>query len=95
MPSKPLVIPPPKSALEAAIDSVEMRRLQAEWDETVRLAEAIFPKDWQVRVEQFQNESFVQIRFIPAYGRSPTDALKKAIDWYRASRGSSIILPNR
>ena len=85
----------PASAVDQAIDRVAMLKKQAEWEETVRLAEQVFPKDWTVRVEQFERESYVQIRFIPAYGRDPIDALKKAIDWYRSQQGTRIVLPGR
>jgi len=77
-----------------SIDKVWAAKKQAEWAEVVRLAEQVFPRDWTVRVEQFEKESFVRIMFIPTYGTDPIDALKKAIAWYREQVSHSrIVLP--
>lgn len=90
---KPLVLPQrePASVVDAATDRVWAAGKQREWEETVRLAEQIFPKDWNVRVEQFSDSAYVQVRIVVAHGRDPIDALKKAIDWYRGQ--ARIVLP--
>jgi len=93
MPPQKLVqaVREPASAVDAAIDKITAAKRQAEWEDMVKLAESIFPKDWTVRVEQFSQESFVQIRFIAAYGRDPIDALRKAIEWYRGQ--ARLVIP--
>jgi len=82
----------PASALDAAVDRVYAAKKEVEWQETVRLAEAIFPKDWRIRVEQFGDRSFVEVRITVADGIDPIAALKQAIEWYRGQ--SKIVIPS-
>lgn len=77
------------------IDSIEQKRAEAEWNDTVKLAETIFPREWNVRVEPYSDGVHVQVRYFIARGRTPTEALRNAIEWYRSKGGSRIILPGQ
>lgn len=83
------------SGIEQAVATVESKRLEAEWQDTVKLAEATFPREWNVRVEPFSDGVYVQVRYTVAHGRNAIDALRKAIDWYRQQHSSRIVLPGR
>ena len=92
IPSDPV---PVGMGIDAAIVTIEAKRAQAEWEDTIRLAEQIFPKEWNVRVEPYSDGVHIQVRYYVAHGRTPTEALKRAIEWYRTQRGSQIVLPGR
>lgn len=81
----------PASAVDAAVDRVYAAKREQEWQDTVRLAESLFPKDWRIRVEQFRDEAFVEVRITVAHGRDPILALKQAIEWYRGQ--SRLVVP--
>lgn len=91
----PIVEAPKKGPIEVAIDTIEQRKMQADFGDLVRLAEQVFPKEWNVRVEPFSDGVHVQVRYYIARGPDPITALRKAIDWYREQKQSRIILPNR
>jgi hypothetical protein len=84
---------PVASSLDAVIDRVEARRKQAEFEATVRLAEQVFPREWNVRVEPYSDGVNVQVRFYVARGPDPNTALRNAIEWYQKQQGSRIIIP--
>jgi hypothetical protein len=86
-------IPIEKTGLEAAIDRAEGARRQAEWEELVRLAESVFPKEWSVRVEPFSDGVHVSVKYVVARGHDPFTALRNAIEWYQKQSGSRIIIP--
>lgn len=81
------------SSIDDAIATIEQRKMIAEFEEVKRLAEQVFPDEWTVRVDQFSDGVHVQVRYWIAHDRTPAGALRKAIDWYRAQKGSRIVLP--
>lgn len=86
---------PQSAGIEAAVDKVHAAAKQAEFEEVVRLAESIFPTEWNVRIEPFSDAVYVQVRYFVAKGPDPIAALRGAIDWYRNQQQSRIVLPNR
>ena len=91
----PIVESPKSKPIDKAIDTIAQRKLEAEFAETVKLAEQIFPRDWNVRVEPFSDGVHVQVRYYVAHGPNAVIALRRAIDWYRGQGGSRIILPGQ
>ena len=85
----------PGKPIEQAIDSIELQKRQAEWVETHRLAEQVFPPEWNVKVVPLLTEAYVVVSFTIAHGRDPIDALKNAITAHRQQTGSRIVLPGR
>jgi hypothetical protein len=92
IPSEPVKT---QRSIDDVIDTIEAKRAQAEWEDTLRLAESIFPTEWNVRVEPFSDGVNVQVRYYVARGRTATEALRNAIEWYRGKGGSRIILPGQ
>lgn len=82
-------------SIEGAVDKVYAAAKQAEFEEVVRLAEQVFPNEWNVRVEPYSDGVHIQVRYFVAHGPDAITALRSAIDWYQNQKQSRIILPTR
>lgn len=81
--------------IEGAVDKVFAAAKQAEFEEVRRLAEQVFPDEWNVRIEPYSDGVHVQVRYYIARAPDAITALRQAIDWYQQQKGSRIILPQR